>query len=261
MLVHHAQHLFGHGLVRTVDNFGEMGERPSHPELLDHLAIRFVEQGWSIKTAIREIMLSEAYQRASARPGDVSDVDLENRLLAHTHVRRLQAEPLRDALLAISDQLVRTRPAASPILTTPVDEMQRALKKSDSGRQRHRSVYLPIVRGFLPDFLQVFDFAEPTQVMGRRDVTTVSTQALFFMNNPFLIEQAHTAATRLIEKESDPDKRLEIVYRQTLGRTPTEDDVAASQRYLESATASPLREQWAGLYQALFASAEFRYLR
>ncbi len=254
-------HLFGNGLVRTVDNFGEMGERPSHPQLLDSLAVRFMEGGWSTKAMIREIMLSDTYRRRSGRHEQAAVVDPENRLLAHAHVRRLEAEPLRDALLAISGTLNRERPDGSPVLRSNIGELRRAAQLKDKDWLTRRSVYLPIVRGFLPDFLQVFDFAEPSQVMGRRDVTTVSTQALFFMNNPFLMEQARAAADLLFTHERDPDKRLVTAYRVALGRSPSEKEVADSKRFLKSASESKPREQLAGLLQAIFASAEFRYLR
>jgi cytochrome c553 len=254
-------HLFGHGLLRTVDNFGEMGERPSHRGLLDHLAVTFMNEGWSTKSMIREIMLSDTYQRQSGHHGKAAQIDPENRLLAHANVRRLQAEPLRDALLAISGRLNRERPDGSPVMRNSIGEMRRAAQLKDEDWLTRRSVYLPIVRGFLPDFLQVFDFAEPSQVMGRRDVTTVSTQALFFMNNPFLMAQARAAADLIFTHEKDPDKRLVAAYRVALGRTPSEDELVASKRFLESASGSKPREQLAGLFQALFASAEFRYLR
>ena len=254
-------HLFGHGLVRTVDNFGEMGERPSHPQLLDYLASNFMEEGWSTKAMIREIMLSDTYRRRSGQHDKVSEIDPENRFLAHTHVRRLEAEPLRDALLAIGGTLNRKRPEGSPVLRSSIGELRRAAQLKDKDWLTRRSVYLPIVRGFLPDFLQVFDFAEPSQVMGRRDVTTVSTQALFFMNNPFLMAQARASADLLFTHEKDPDTRLVKAYRVALGREPSDDEVAASKRFLASASESKPREQWAGLFQALFASAEFRYLR
>ena len=254
-------HLFGSGLVRTVDNFGEMGERPSHPQLLDHLALKFMDGGWSTKAMIREIVLSDTYRRRSGRHEQAAEVDPENRLLAHAQVRRLEAEPLRDALLAISGSLNRERPDGSPVLRSNLGEMRRAAQLKDKDWLTRRSVYLPIVRGFLPDFLQVFDFAEPSQVMGRRDVTTVSTQALFFMNNPFLMEQARAAADLLFTHETDPDKRLVKAYRVALGRSPSEKEIANSKRFLASASESKPRAQLAGLLQAVFASAEFRYLR
>lgn len=254
-------HLLGHGLVRTVDNFGAMGEPPTHPALLDHLAIRFVEHGWSVKKMIREIMLSEVYRRDSTHDAGAHDRDPENRLLWRAHVRRLQAEPLRDALLSVSGRLNAESPPGSPVMYRPFKDLRRATGALDDDWRTRRSVYLPILRGFVPPFFQIFDFAEPSQVMGRRDVTTVSTQALFFMNNAFLMEQARHAAGRLLASEIKPGQRLAKAYRLCLGRRPTREEVAASKAFLRASGAGKPRERWAGLFQALFASAEFRYLR
>jgi hypothetical protein len=254
-------HLMGQGLVRTVDNFGKMGERPSHPELLDHLALRFVENGWSIKSMIREIMMSAAYRRSSDHDEAAHAVDPENRLAWRANVRRLQAEPLRDALLAIGGTLELERPEGSPVMFRALKDMRRATQL-DKGWEHRRTVYLPILRGLVPQFLEVFDFAEPSQVMGRRNVTTVSTQALYFMNSPFLMEQSRLAAGRLLQADLAPAERLGEAYRRCFGRWPTEEEREASREFLQSSEAKDApRERWAGLFQALFASAEFRYVR
>lgn len=254
-------HLMGSGLVRTVDNFGEMGERPSHPELLDHLARRFMDEGWSVKGMIREIMLSEAYRRAPDHQEAASAVDPENRLWWRANVRRLQAEPLRDAILAISGQLDRKRPEGSPVMYQPFKDMRRLPTQKNPEWAKKRSVYLPIMRGYVPGFLQAFDFAEPSQVMGRRDVTTVSTQALYFMNSPFLMDQSRWAADRLLTSEVDPKKRLGMAYRLCFGRRPTPEEAEASRAFLQDTEEQLPRERWAGLFQVLFGSAEFRYIR
>lgn len=253
-------HLLGHGLVRTVDNFGDMGERPSHPALLDHLALRFVEHDWSVKTMVREIMLSETYRRSSAHLPEADAVDPENRLLWRAHVRRLQAEPLRDAILAISGQLERERPEGSPLYFATSKAMRQAAQRLDKAWRNRRAVYLPVVRGFLPGFFQVFDFAEPSQVMGRRDITTVPTQALYFMNDTFVMDQARMAAQRLLQARAED--RLGAAYRWTLGRPPTPEERESSRAFLHDPDiADKPQGAWAGLFQALFASAEFRYLR
>ena len=256
-------HLLGQGLVGTVDNFGAMGERPSHPELLDHLALRFMEGGWFIKTMIREIMLSQTYCRSSEYDARANERDPQNRLLWRANVRRLESEPLRDALLAISGRLQRGRPKGSPVMYRPFKDMRRVAQMAgrDENWNARRSIYLPIMRGFVPAFLQVFDFAEPSQVMGRRDVTTVSTQALFFMNSPFLMAQARRASENLLANQTNPEARLTTAYRLCLGRPPTSEEAAASEEFLRSTAGDGPREQWSGLFQALFASAEFRYLR
>ncbi len=260
------QHLFGQGLVRTVDNFGKMGERPSHPELLDFLAIRFVENGWSVKQAIREIVLSHAYRVGSANDPAAFDVDPENRLLWQRNLRRLEVEALRDAMLAASGELDLARPKASAVAQAGNGEI-----RNQSGRieetvgDAYRSVYLPVVRSFVPQMLVAFDFAEPSQVIGQRDVTTVSTQALFLLNNEFVIERSDAAARRALSTNVlDENARVALAYEQTLGRRPDTSELAAAGEFLGNLSPGEDKARqaaWSAFYQSLFSSAEFRYVR
>ena len=241
--------LMGDGLVRTVDNFGTTGELPSHPELLDYLASRFVDEGWSIKKLVREIVLSRTYQLSSASAVAAAPAsDPENHLRWRMERRRLPAESIRDAMLAISGKLRfdtggRTFPE------------NRAADFGFEYNEPRRSVYAPVFRNALPEIFEVFDFAPPTMVVGRRDTSTVATQALFLMNNPFVPEQAIAAAQRLKDSSPDPARQIEEAYWLALGRAPTANEQELARRHLDS---SP--DGLAELVHALFASVEFRYV-
>lgn len=246
--------LFGAGLVRTVDNLGTTGETPSHPELLDHLATQFVQEGWSVKRLIRTIVLSRTFRQSSS--GESSPSDPENRLLSHMNRNRLDAESLRDAMLA----------AAGVLDLTMGGRTYPANLSSDYNfeyRLSQRSVYAPVFRNSLPEMFEVFDFANPSMVTGRRNVSTAAPQALFLMNHPFVREQARSAAQRLLaESGEDARSRLNRAYMLTLSRQATDAEMALSEKFLVSATAdSSGGEAWTQLVQALFASIEFRYLR
>ena len=255
--------LFGAGLVRTTDNFGTMGEMPSHPELLDHLAAQFIEQGWSVKKLVREMMLSRTYQLSAEResgrfgsgkdtPAAHPDADPENRLLGHANRRRLDAECIRDTMLFVSGQLNNRGggPSFKPGLSADYG--------FNYGEPR-RSVYVPAFRNALPEIFEAFDFADPSIVVGTRNVSTVAPQALFLMNHPFVREQARAAALRLRSENLDSDDtRVRRAYRVALGRIPSAGEVALAKKQL-SAVSDPV-EGWTDILHALFASADFRYL-
>jgi hypothetical protein len=244
VFVNRAWHwLFGAGIVRTTDTFGTTGEPPSHPELLDHLAARFVEEGWSVKKLVRRIVLSEAYRRSSAA-GPGIEKDPENRLLSRANRRRLDAECLRDTLLAVGGQL-RLDFAGGPSFPA---SLTADYAYRHSGTQR--SVYLPVFRNALPEIFEIFDFADPSVSTGRRQASTVAPQALYLMNNAFVLDQAKAAAGRLVsEPHADDRARIVRAYRLALGRPPSEAEVAV-------ATGHP----WTSLFHALYASIEFRYV-
>ena len=250
------QHLLGAGLVRTSDNFGFAGENPSHPELLDYLALRFIESGWSVKQLVREIMLSSVYG-LSTNADDVAD-DPENRLLYRAHRKPLSAENLRDAILTVSGRLDRKRGS----LTI------REITHYDVGYEfdtRRRSVYVPYFRNARPALFEVFDAANPNVVTGQRSVTTLPTQALYMFNSEFAMEEAHYAASRLLARyDVNPDVRLETAYRWALGRPPSEVERRISEQFLYpspplEAPSSEL-ERWTRFVHTLFASVDFRYL-
>ncbi|MFO0846201.1 MAG: DUF1553 domain-containing protein, partial [Gemmataceae bacterium] len=249
VIVNRAWHwLMGAGLVRTPDNFGTTGERPSHPELLDALALQLVEDAWSIKSLVRRIVLSQAYRRASgAEPRDP-----ENRLWSRATRRRLEAECLRDTMLAVSGELRRD-------LGGPTYPAGLAADYGFRHTDARRSVYSPAFRNALPELFEAFDFADPSVTTGRRNVSTVAPQALFLMNHPFVLDRAGHAARRLLARAglSDHD-RLTHLYRQALGRPPTDAERALVEAYL--AKGGDREQGWARVVQVVFASLDFRHL-
>ena len=247
-------HLFGSGIVRTVDHFGSMGEMPSHPELLNHLAAEFIENGWSVKQLIRQIVLSRTYGMSGSQTTKAKKLDPENRLLSYRGRRRLDAECIRDAMLQISGQLDLT-PGGSSIP---------ASAKSEFGYQfktLRRSVYVPVFRNTLHEMFEVFDFADPNLVVGRRNRSTLPTQALLLMNSELVMKQATSAAKRLLSAQQlADDERIELAYRWTLARTPNFNERGITQRYLEQHTDTDAEAVWSDVFQSLFGCIDFRFV-
>ena len=248
------QHLLGSGLVRTVDNFGARGESPSHPELLDYLAGRLREEHGSAKSLIRQIVLSRVYQRGS-RGGST---DPENRLLGRRDRRRLDAEAIRDAMLAVTGELDPTRGGSTMTYTGRLFvPYESSALPGDPWRRR--AVYLPIYRGTAPpDVLDVFDFAPPGLVTGRRASTTVPTQALFLLNSPFVLDRSRAVAQSLLRRaDLDDPGRVDLLYRKALGRLPRDGEV---RRALEFLAVGSREDAWSDLAQTLLSSNEFLFL-
>ena len=256
-------HLFGAGIVRTVDNFGATGERPSHPELLDHLAMKFVENNWSVKSIIREIVLSRSYQLSSEMVEANLKDDPNNRLLWRMNHKRLSAESLRDAMLATSGRL-NPQPAVGSEITKIGDVIAaRAMRQLSQGQRNtnRRSVYLPIMRNSLPEMMRIFDAAEPSLIVGKRNETTVPTQALYLMNSPFVSGQAVAMARRIMNRTEQPAEGIRLAYELAFARAATDDEVSKAQIFLsEVSEEKDTPGQWAIFCQALLASAEFRYI-
>jgi hypothetical protein len=272
------QELFGEGIVRSVDYFGTRGERPSHPDLLDSLATRFVEDGWSRKRLIRKLVLSRAYRMGSAHDIHASSVDPENRLLWRMNRRRLDAESLRDSLLAVSGKLLAC--AGGPGLPLEYPENTGGLGKGDVNpphfrltrfrpeQEFVRTVFLPIIRSAPQpgpaEVRNVFDFTQPGELAGQRSVTTVPTQALFLMNAKVLKQRALDLARRTTTVAGD-DARLDTLWLSVLNRPITAAERADSVAFLDevrnlsSGIESTSRElrAWAELCHALLASNEF----
>jgi hypothetical protein len=279
------QHLFGRGLVETPDNFGHMGKRPSHPELLDWLANRLKNNGWSIKQMIREIVLSRTYRLASTDSAQNGESDPSNRLLWRAPVKRLDAESLRDAMLHVSDELELTPPENSVITSFDDREFNDRIHPSaEQLSSTHRSVYLPVARYWIPDMLREFDFADPSFVVGKRTERTMASQSLFLMNSQFITDRATRIANDIV---TQPEvERATSAFRKILLRDPTNDEVtmlAALVRGLaegngvnDSQPTAPtgnntsverentlgsetLEAAWQAASQTLLMTAEFRY--
>jgi hypothetical protein len=247
-------HLFGSGIVRTTDNFGAMGERPSHPALLDHLAAEFVADGWSVKRLVRKLVLSKTYQLSSDPDRENSSADVENRLLWRANRKRLDAECIRDAMLLISGQLDSSRGG----LTIQKIEQYDQNYKFDS---RQRSVYVPCFRNSVLDLFEVFDMANPNMVTGRRTASVLPTQSLFMMNSPFVIDLAQHAAALWNEESAGGQARdIERLYRRILGRRPLPSELKLSRAYLNSFKADEEALAKESLCHSLIASIDFRTL-
>lgn len=265
------QHLFGTGIVRTVNNFGANGDRPSHPELLDYLARQFADNGWSVKHMVKRIVSTRSYRMASTPDVAALEKDPQNRLLWRMNPRRLEAEAIRDAILAVSGTLDLSPAEQSIVRSVGNGDVGRNLRPEQfATNHTKRSVYLPIVRGVVPEMLQIFDFPEPSIIAGARDVTTVPTQALYMMNSPFVVTQSQAMAERLLEERDDHAERVRYGYLLAFGRSATADEIERSLAFIDDAcergNGGDKQEQyseqkaWAGFCQVLLASAEFRYL-
>lgn len=265
---------FGRGIVPSPDNFGRLGERPDNQPLLDWLARRFVESGWSVKALHRVIMLSSTYQQNSSNAQHAAhstqhsaQVDPENRLLWRMNRRRLEAEALRDALLAVSgmldDRMGGTLLKAKDFDNLSVGDNKKAITY-DSNR---RSVYLPVLRGAVYDVFQAFDFPDPAVVNGKRTATTVAPQALFMMNSELVAQATQRWADNLLRLPSSNDaERLRIAYEKSFGRPPGPDETDEWLRYLRQfdkarpANTNPqthLRLAWQSVCRILFSCNEF----
>ncbi|MSR55969.1 MAG: DUF1553 domain-containing protein [Gemmataceae bacterium] len=225
------QHLFGTGIVSSVDNFGVNGDVPSNPELLDHLANRFVQDGWSIKKLVRTLVLTRAYQLGSESTEAHRTKDPGNQLVWRHSPRRLTAEEIRDATLLAAGTLDISRPAGSPAQKLRMVEMPdngpEARSVNDQADQtKHRSVYLPLLRGVVPHSLEAFDPVDQTLVTGSRDTTTVPGQALFLLNSTFVRRHSLILAEKLLADNTGSDAaRIQAAYRRTVGREPSEPEI------------------------------------
>jgi hypothetical protein len=228
------QKLMGEGLVRTVDNFGLLGQSPTHPELLDRLAGEFIDHDWSVKHVVRQIVLSRVYRMDSTHRPAAFERDPENRLWWRGARRRLTAESIRDALLAVGDQLdltVGEAPVAH--LGTLVTQNRPDSVAAATEESLQRTVYQPVIRGELSPLLTVFDFADPDLVVGQRPVTTTPAQPLLLLNSPLVQRQVQRIAERLeVEEASGSDggddqvsRRLSRLYGWLFGRLPTAEEL------------------------------------
>jgi len=232
------QHLFGAGLVSTVDNFGSMGDQPANPQLLDFLAQDLIRNGWSTKKLVREIVLTRAYRLGSEVPAGYRDIDPADRLVWRHAPRRLEAEEVRDSILQSAGTLNLDPPHGSPTMTLRMIEIRddgpvvhSILKAAD--RSPYRSIYLPQLRGEVPRPLAAFDPVSQTLVTGQREETTVPTQALFLLNSPFVREQSLILANSLLtDGRTDDAKRIREAFERVLGRDPSKAEVERVKAFL-----------------------------
>jgi hypothetical protein len=259
--------LHGEGLVRSVDNFGTTGERPSHPELLDTLAVEFMEDGWSLKRLVKRLVMSRTYQMSSQVHEAGVAADPDNRLLWRQNRRRMDAESIRDTILAVAGTL-DTRLGGPNVDAGSVDA-------NDGGAQNleynfvftdtRRSVYTPAFRNKRLELFETFDFADINQPIGKRTGSTVAPQALYFLNHPFMVEQSAAAAARLLATGGDDGELMHRACAEILGRSPTGRELQLAREFTQVSASDEAphelrRESWALLIQALFASVDFRYL-
>jgi hypothetical protein len=256
-------HYFGDGLVRTVDNFGLQGEPPSHPELLDFLAKRFVESGWSIKQMHRMLVLSSTY-RMSSRPEQAAlQADPDNRLRHHFPARRLDAESIRDAILAVSGGLNRRMygKGVTPYLTPYMYPRYRPKSGPVDGDGR-RSVYISVRRNFLPSLLAAFDMPEPNETVGDRSETHVANQPLVLLNSEFVHEQAATWGRRVAAQQGPVEERLQRMFATALGRPASREEVEQVARFWDRRRSEAGEETaWGDVAHVLFNLKAFAFVR
>ena len=255
------KHLFGQGLVSTTDNFGTSGSTPSHAELVDTLAVQFADDGWSTKRLIRRLVLSRTYRQSSTFNPDAFQKDPDNRLLWRMPKRRLEAEAIRDGMLRVSEELNLERPGGSHVATIIGDRpisligLDKKLPRDLDG-STHRSVYLPVIRDRLPDVLNMFDFAEPSLVTGKRETTNVPVQALYLMNSPFVQERAAQLSARLRKETSNNNQLVRRAFALCFGRLPDDDETQQALEFLDDEDESTMLS----FCQAMLCTAEFRNL-
>lgn len=269
------QHLFGAGLVTSPDNFGTTGSPPSHPRLLDHLATSLVDGGWSIKSLIRQIVSSDAYQMSSVGDTANAAIDPDNVFVWRQNAKRLPAESIRDSILVAAGTLDLVPPVGSPVTrfgdgqTRVLDRPSRPMMgyggfasgPSLETKPNTRSVYIPILRDRIDPMLDAFDFPDASLVTGRRDTTTIASQSLYFMNDDAVIENADAMAARVLKRSDDMNERIEYAFLCALSRRPTTDEMDILESYVRSSGQVDRPEVWSAVCQSLMATAEFRYAK
>ncbi len=240
------RHHFGSGIVRTPSNFGALGERPTHPELLDHLATRFVASGWSLKKLHREMMLSSAYQLGSAFRAENHAADPENRLLWRMNRRRLEVEAWRDAMLAAAGTLDRTLGGPASSLADP--------------NNRRRTLYGSVSRHDLDNLLRLFDFPDPNITSGERSVTTVPLQQLFVLNSEFMARNARALVARLTTAGDTDTDRIRRAFATLYARPPTAEELRLGLDFLSGGPGAEKLTRWEQYAQVLLGANEFLYV-
>ncbi len=263
-------HLFGRGIVESVDNFGVLGKAPSHPELLDYLAAEFAADDWSIKRMIKRIAMTQTYQMTSTPNPAAVTIDPDNKLLHRARIRRLQGEAIRDSILQISGRLdTKMYGPPVPVHLTPFMGGRGRPQAGPLDGEGRRSVYIAVRRNFLSPMMLAFDTPIPFNSIGKRNVSNVPAQALIMMNDPFIVEQAKLWAERLVQSEQPVADRIETVYTTALGRSATAAELEQAESFLriqakelgvpENELASNV-EIWRDLCHVVFNLKEFIYI-
>ena len=260
-------HLFGRGIVPSTDNFGVLGEKPSHPELLDWLANRLIEKNWSTKQLIREVMLSQTYRMSSKPTDEAAELkDPANVLLHRMPVRRLQGEALRDALLAVSGRLDKKMfgPPVAVHLTAFMEGRGRPRSGPLDGAGR-RTIYQDVRRNFLSPMMLAFDMPQPLSTFGRRTTSNVPAQSLIMMNDPFVVEQSKIWAKRILGTGKDDTQRVKTAYQLAFARLPDQQETDTATTFLATQAkaygeAQPGEKAWGDLCHGLFNVKEFIFV-
>ncbi|MEM7599939.1 MAG: PSD1 and planctomycete cytochrome C domain-containing protein [Verrucomicrobiota bacterium] len=258
-------HLFGRGIVSSVDDFGPMGQMPTHPELLDWLATDFVEKGWSMKHAIRSLVLSATYRQASTphpdlSPGHLAEVDPNNEMLSRMPVKRLTGESIRDSILAVSGRFDETRYGLSiPTHRTAFMTGRGGRKSGPLDGKGRRSIYGAVYRNFLSPFMLTFDVPSPFGPKGRRSVSNVPAQALVLMNDPFVVEQSRLWGGKVAAESGADSDKLDTMYLEALGREPLDREKEKILTFLRESEGESV-DRWAQVAHVLINTKEFIFI-
>jgi hypothetical protein len=259
------EHLFGRGIVPSVDNFGVLGELPTHPELLDYLADKFVKDGWSIKKTIRALVLTNAY-RMSSQPTETDKDDPQNLLLHRARLRRLEGEAIRDAILSVSGRLdLKMYGPSVPVHLTPFLTGRGRPADGPLDGDGRRSLYTAVRRNFLSPMMLAFDTPSPFSTVGRRTVSNVPAEALILMNDPFVHQQAALWAKRVLSQAGSDKERITRMYEDAFSRLPTDNELSACVGFLTSQAKAADKKPddsavWGDLAHTLFNVKEFIYI-
>ena len=253
-------HLMGRGIVPTTDDFGVLGQRPTHPELLDHLVTKFLSNGRSIKRMIKHIVLSRTYRMSCQSDAVAVEADPKNLFWHHRPPKRLEGEAIRDSLLVVSGNLDDTM-FGDPVPIHLTSFMQGRGKPKKSGPldgDNRRSIYIAIRRNFLSPFMLTFDTPTPFSTMGRRNVSNVPAQALTLMNDPFVVEQSRDWAKRAIQQSAEASQRIQWMYVTAFSREPTARELECALDFVDGETDV---DRWSAFAPALINTKEFIFLR
>jgi len=252
---------FGRGLVATTDNFGTLGEKPSHPELLDWLAAWFMENGWSVKKLNTLILTSATYQMSSTASAAALKIDPPNLLHSRAPLQRMEAEPLRDSLLEIAGLLDKRMSGSIWTFENYKLVFNHTSEDATTYGSNRRAIYLPVIRNHVYDLFELFDFPDPGTVNGNRADSTIAPQALYLMNSPLVLRTTATMAKQLLaEKKLNNTQRVERLYAKVYNRQPTAKENKRALRFINE-FCQERQASWQALCQALLSSNEFLYLK